>query len=242
MLGIKKLTIGVQSQSHMFRVGSMSGQIADAIVAGIVDKPIRNAEYFGEVGLSQGPPPLLQLRSKDKNNSLSVTLNDVVFAQARYSSHVNVDRFLEEFGQLWSIVNTHLKVQQVRRLGLVAEHRVYEVDAPSKFLGEKLTKYPQSDFVGKFQCIFEKHLPVVPGTAPDIKTGEFTNVIHQFYDSALDIETPEEHAINLNLDVQHYFTSKLGTNMIAEAKELRRQFESHWRDFQTQITSLGLIV
>jgi hypothetical protein len=240
VLVIKKLTVGVAPVVNMFRVASLSGQIADEVVASLKDKPIRNPEFFTELGAPNTAN--IQLRSKERGNSLLINSGNIVFTQERFKSSVNIDKFMEEFSQLWKIVDGILEVQQIRRIGIVAEHRVFDVDDPSKLLLTALTKYPQSEYSAKFYCSFEKRIPLARAASPlNVKADEFTNVVHQFYDSELDGDVPEERAFNVNLDVQRYYSDQTGDGVIAEATSLKREFETQWREFQAQIKTLGLI-
>ena len=240
MLVIKKFTVGVVPLVQMFRVASLSGAIADEIVAGLKDQPIRNPEFFTEVAAASTAH--VQLRSKERGNFLLISPANIVFTQERFKSSVNIDKSLEEFAQLWNIIDEILEVQEIRRIGMVAEHRISDIEEPSKRLISALTKYPQSEYSAKFYCSFEKRIPLArPATQLNVKVDEFTNVIHQFYDSELDLDTPEERAFNVNLDVQRYYSDQLGDGVTQEVKSFQREFESQWREFQTQIKLLGLI-
>jgi len=240
VLVIKKLTVGIMPAVQMFRVSTLSGQIADNIVASLKDKPIRNAEYFTE--LSGPSVAAFQLRNKERGNYLLINPGNIVFTQERFKSHVDIEKFIEEFAQLWGVIDDVLEVQQVRRVGMVAEHRVFGVDDPSKVLQDALTKYPTSDHVGKFYCSFEKRIPLERAASPiNVKVDAFTNILYQFYDAEMDAESPEADAFNVNLDVQRYYTDETGDKVLNEVRSLKRDFETHWRDFQAQIKGLGLI-
>jgi hypothetical protein len=239
MLGIKKLTVGIMPVTNMFRVASFSGQIADDIIVALKDKPIRNSEYFTELSGQVGN---MQLRNKERGNYLLINSGNIVLTQERFKAHVDVDKFIDEFAQLWHVIDETLQVQQVRRIGMVAEHRVFGVDDPSKMLQGALTKYPTSDQAGKFYCTFEKRIPLARAVSRiNVKEDAFTNVVHQFYDSEMDADAPEAGAFNVNLDVQRYYTDETGDKVVDEVRSLRRDFEKHWREFQAQIKGLGLI-
>jgi hypothetical protein len=240
VLVIKKLTVGITPVAQMFRVASFSGQIADEIIVSTRDKPIRNSEYFTE--LSGPSVAAIQLRNKERGNYLLINSGNIVFTQERFKAHVDIDKFLEEFAQLWGVIDDILEVQQVRRIGMVAEHRVFNVDDPSKVLQGALTKYPMPDHTGKFYCSFEKRIPLGRGASPiNVKVDAFTNMLHQFYDAEMDLESPEPNAFNVNLDVQRYYTDETGDRVLDEVRSLKRDFETQWREFQAQIKALGLM-
>jgi hypothetical protein len=239
VLVIKKLTVGVMPLAQMFRVASYSGEIADEIVANLKDKPIRNPEYFTEVAAPSTAN--VQLRNKERGNFLLMNTGNIAFTQERYKSHVDAEKFLEEFAQLWRVIDHVLQVQQIRRIGMVAEHRVFDVDDPTKLLLETLTKYPQQEYSAKFYCSFEKRIPLARSSTFNYKVDEFTNVIRQFYDSELDLDTPQERAFNVNLDVQRYYTDQTGDRVMDEVKALKKEFETQWREFRAEIKTLGLI-
>jgi hypothetical protein len=240
VLVINKLSVGLAPLAQMFRVTSLSGEIADEIVVNLKEKPIRNSEFFTE--FNSPNTAMVQLRNKERGNSLLVTTGNIVFTQERFGSHVDIDKFLEAFAQLWRVIDHVLDVQQIRRIGMVAEHRVFDVDDPSKVLVGALTKYPQPEYSGKFLCAFEKRIPYARAESPvNFKTGEFTNVIHQFYDSELDIDAPQSSAFNVNLDVQRYYSDLTGDGFSDEVKSLRKEFESQWREFHANLKTLGLI-
>jgi hypothetical protein len=239
VLVIKKLTVGVVPVAQMFRVASLSGQVADEIIVGLKDKPIRDPEYFTE--LNAPSVANIQLRNKERGNYLLLNSGNVVFTQEKYKAHVDADKFVEEFAQLWHIIDEILEVQQIRRIGMVAEHRVFNVDDPSKVLQTALTKYPTPDNVGKFYCTFEKRIPLARGASQlNVKVDAFTNVLHQFYDAEMDPDVPESNAYNVNLDVQRYYTDETGDKVLDEVRSLKSDFEKHWREFQAQIKALGL--
>jgi hypothetical protein len=224
----------------LFRISSLAGEIADEVVAGVKEKPIRNAEYFTEVSPVGGPGGLT-LRGKEAANVLTVGTGNITFTQDRYSSRVDIDKFLEEFGQLWKIIDHVVSIQQVRRIGIVAEHRVTGISDPSKFLAEKFTRFPASDIAAKFIFGIERRIPLSQATKVNIATDAFTNVITQVYDAELDTQRPEDNAFNINLDVQRYFGGQKHESVVRELPSIRKDFETRWKELQTQVVAMGLI-
>ena len=242
MLKIMKFSVGLQPPAQAFRVANMWGDITDAVIAGLSEKPIRDPLYFSEISSPAGGG--VQLRGRDSgSNLLSIGSANIVFTQERYTSHVNLDRLFEEFAQLWKIIDGIVRFQQIRRIGMVAEHRISDVEDPSKFLVEKLTKYPVGDYLSKFSCVFERRSASQSGMRPNLANDGFLNVIHNIYDSELDVDVPSDHAINTNLDVQRYYDKPCtGKAVIEETRTLRREFESSWGEFKARLLQLGVTV
>lgn len=237
MLKIDKLTIGIRTADTMFRVISEWGSLVDAVLAIRNEKPLRDPEYFTTI-ISNAERDGVQLDGPKSGNSLRITRADIVFVQDRYSGVLSLDRFFQEFETIFATVDKTLKLSAVRRIGIVAEHRIRDIKKPSVYLIDRLTKLPVPDFAAKFSWQVEKRLPSGELVEPDVQKSDFRNVIHQFYDSELDTSVPAKNAINTNLDVQRYYTPARTSAIIAACHELRKEFETEWSTFEKQLAVL----
>jgi hypothetical protein len=241
---IKKLTIGVRPATKLFRLATDWGRIADALIASLPNKPLRDAKFFTGIGSLPYPPGGVQLRGDDGANVLTMTPEDIVFTRDSYrndTASLSIDNVKEEFFSLWHIINSILKIQFVRRVGLVAEHRLFGIPNPSTFLLEKLTRYPPSDVPARFQMIFERRIPLPDGTTPDVLQSDFVNVIYSIYDASVDTERPADDAINFNLDVQRYYNPNLnGEAVPGELRRLKEMFDLRRHDFYRELQKLGV--
>ena len=238
MLQIKKISVGVLPINKMFRIQAGWGEVVDAILASR-NKPPLTADFFKGVQTSAGRDQFI-LRNDDTGTAFSLGIESIVFTKQSYDTDigVNVDKFMEEFLFLWAIVQKKVQVTDIRRIGIVAEHRIYNESNPSKKLISKLLRIGAPDNPAKFNLSFEKRLSADGGII-DLANGKFINIIQSIYDSSLDADHPEENAINCNLDVQKYFSPLLSRNETDEFKIMRRKFEEQWRGFQDELKSLG---
>jgi hypothetical protein len=236
---IKKLTIGVKCADKMFRVNSEWGAVVDAVLALRAEAPLSDPEYFKTVGTSDDRDAV-QLDNRDKGTMLRVTVEEIIFSHTQYDAEVDVAGFHDAFNAIWPAIDRILKVRNVRRIGIVAEHRIVDVDQPSRRLVEALTKFGVPQFAGRFHCSFERRVPTIEALAPDLLKSDFKNVIHHFYDAEMDASVPAKRAINANLDVQRYYGPALASEVIPACKKARKEFEYEWAKFGELLVAHGL--
>lgn len=240
MLQIKKLTIGVQPSDKMFRVQSSWGEVVDAINSSRARKPL-SPDYFSGVSVSPRKDQFA-LKNEELGNLFALSAESVVFQKSTYgkSVGVNVDKFMDEFIFIWALVQKRLSITGIRRVGIVAEHRVSGLQDPSGFLAERLVRFKTGPRSAKFNLSFEVRSGV--GGRPFAEgDAAFLNKIHTMYDSSLDSEAPEDGAVNFNLDVQRYYAPLIERGEVDEFKILRRTFEGAWREYQSELKDLGLV-
>jgi hypothetical protein len=241
---IKKLVVGIRPQTKLFRVWTGWGDVADAIISSLPAKPFRDATYFTGIAHAAEPPGGVQLRGGDDSRRLSITSEDILFSKDCYSvenSSLGFETFSEEFLSLWSTIDSTLDVEFVRRIGLVAEHRITDVKDPSGFLLRKLSTFPPPPIAARYVCQFEKRVALPDGAAPNVATSDFFNVIYSFYDSAADTEKPHDDALNFNIDVQRYYAPPLGGDGVGGAlRKLKEMFDLHRREFYEEMNKLGI--
>lgn len=242
MLQIKKITIGVQPAMKMFRLQSSWGAIFDSLFSSL-GSGVLEKNFFSGVAAPRGVEQY-QARGDDNGNYLNLSMDNIVFSKSYYGkdSGVNVDKFIQEFIYIWGIIQKKLAVSNIRRIGVVAEHRSYGIEKPSAYLLPRLIR---SDFGGapnKLMLNFESRHPSSIGGKNSVENGEdFINLIYQIYDSTLDSEHPESNSLNFNLDVQRYYSPLLNKDEVDHFKIAAREFEKHWRDYQSQIQKMGLL-
>jgi hypothetical protein len=231
MIKINKIVLGIRTSSVMFRVTSLAGQIIDEILSNRVKEPLDD-KYYSEVGthLEAGR---FSLMNKERGNFLLVDGGNIVFTKDCYeqsNKEVSFRNAIKEFTFVWKIIDSHLKVCDVRRIGIVAEHQV-EKDNGSKLLLDSLVNFTAPEHPAKFHLKYEDRRPTAKGNAPDINKSDFTNIIYNFYDSEIDIDHPTPDAVNFNVDLQRYFSPLLSSNISNEIIGLSKMFESEEREF-----------
>jgi hypothetical protein len=241
MPAIKKFTIGIRPAAKLFRVASLSGELIDAVLAARKDKRFGD-DYFKEVGFSENRDTV-NLKNDDGTNSLTVSLQDVVFAKHVYTSplpRVNAEKTLEEFAHLWQVVQSVLRIGEVRRIGVVAEFRVYDVPGPSKQLIEKLTRLDTPNHPARFRLHYEKRMATQESVAPDIEKDDFENLIYDYYESTQDNDSKEPNAFNANIDFQRYYQPAISGGQVARETERHVQrFKDHLKQFEHSLEDDG---
>lgn len=236
MPNVGKFLIGVRPASKMFRASTASGSIFDEILS--LRTSVLEEAYYDQVRIDRNNESH-SLVNDSNGNSLTINRTNIVFAKAFYesTSHFNFEKTLDEFKAIWKSVNSHLKVTDIRRIGVVVEHRYSGTN--NKYTSESLTKlFPALKAQGqvdKFVLRFEDRKPLSNGLMPDVEKSDFINTIIEIYDSQADTEYPAEGAINLNVDAQHYFAPVIGGDVSGEVLKLYNKVllpaSKHWHDF-----------
>lgn len=238
---IKKITIGIQPSQKMFRVSSLHGSIVDSVLSLRGTKPITD-EYYTEISRSteQGS---IRLKNDAEGNTLIVDLSNVVFVKDVYKSdkQLDIDDAFKEFRLIWKQVNDLLHVRDVRRIGVVGEHRIPVQNSSSATLLKSLTSISVASHPAKFILRFEERRLTTTGGIPDFKKDDFINVIRDYYDSEMDSDQPEEKHVNINLDVQRYYSPLFNGNIFDEAERVHQQFTKEKDKCETDLKQRGLL-
>ena len=244
MIQIKKFLIGIRPASKMFRMTSLSGSIIDAILSERGSKKPLDEKYYTKIARNNETGNY-QLYNEELGNVLKLDLDNVIFIKDYYKSTkvYSFDKVLVEFKQIWSIVNDILKLNDIRRIGMVAEHQIEFGEANvNKQLIKSLTTFNKTTHPAKFFLRFENRYPTKEGIAPDIKKDDFLNVIYDIYDSERDIENPQKGSFNANVDIQKYYSPLLKANVVDEVKKINKTFMKEKRTFESFLKEKGLIV
>ncbi len=215
----------------MFRVSSLAGQIIDEILSNQGKKHLAD-DYYSEVS-TMADTGAFALINKKLGNILSVKRNDITFTKDAYTlqnKNISISKTIKEFSAIWNILNNQLKVRDIRRIGIVAEHQVKK-DNQSKLLLNALTSFKTPAHPGKFLLRYEDRRPTKEGITPDINKSDFINVIYNYYDSEIDQQHPTKNAINMNIDLQRYYSPLISSNINDEIHKLAKQFEGEERQF-----------
>ncbi len=231
MVNINKLVLGIKTSTTMFRLTSLAGQIIDDILSNQGSKHLVD-DYYLEVStpLEIGAFALI---NKKLGNILRVERNNILFLKDAYElsdKNVSIAKTIKEFTFIWKILNDRLKVCDIRRIGIVAEHQVQK-DNENKLLFDSLISFPSPAHPAKFLLKYEERRATKEGIAPDINKSDFVNVIYCFYDSELDSEHPTTNAVNMNIDFQRYYSPLISSNVSDEIMKLSKQFEDEERQF-----------
>lgn len=238
MSKVYKATVGVKLLRKMFRMSSLHGVLADAVLEAQGTKPLHD-DHFLEVSRINSDT-MLRLSNDDKGYVLTVDSDGVTYTHDLYGKRsFDFDSFIKEFRALWGILNNVLEIKSVRRIGFVTEYR-FPMKNPSEKLVGSLIKVPSSGYHDKFQLIFESRVPTGSGGLPDATKDDFISTIRQYYDSSLDSEHPESDHINATLDVQHYYAPALKGGIPAEFEKLKHEHEKAERSFIENLASFGL--
>lgn len=226
MIPISKFTIGIRPSSKIFRITSLAGSLIDSILELRGSKLIHD-DYFSEVSRNQDHGGM-SLKDESGTNTLGIDLDNIIFTKDHYDSEkkLNIETTLKEFHELWKVVNASLKIHDIRRIGLVAEHRFPTTkNNAGKLLLEKFTSLDSQNHPAKLALRYEDRRLTKEGAIPDIKKSNFINVIRDYYDSELDIDHPEDDNINANIDVQQYYSPLLNGSVFNEIIRLKKIFE-----------------
>jgi hypothetical protein len=153
---------------------------------------------------------------------------------------VSLNSVIEEFEVIWKKINSIIEFPDIRRIGLVAEHRI---DNNGKnctpALVDSLTKFKKMAHGAHFRLSFDEKKIPRDDKLTDFETIDYINVIKTIYDSSLDQSFPEKNKYNLNIDVQRYFNPACG-NPIKELNELKKTFNIERTAFIQFLNERGL--
>lgn len=238
MTPVKKLTLGLQPANKAFRVDSMWGDVLDALLESIGNE-LPNT-YYTQIGETRDHGVITLLNAKD-GNYLQIDRQNVAFTKDKYDSHVNLDETFSEFKKVWGVIQNVVKFKDIRRVGLVAEHRLEAGKNNNLELINQLTKMPTPNSPAHFSLHYENRIPANTEKIFDIKTSGFTNIIYDFYDSSVDTSHPADGMINANFDYQKYFTPTLLSKQFIKEIDLHfYSFKKELAVFEKQLTELGI--
>lgn len=183
------------------------------------------------------------LQDKKKERMLSVSKSDVVFTLDGFQSgHFDLRDLQKQFSIFWQVINASLKVRDVRRIGIVCEyrfrfddHKAMSIDAVPKAF-----QLFNVGYVDKLNLRYETRLPAKAGGKVNLASDEFDNVIVEVYDSSIDADNPELDALNVNIDVQHYFAPTTNSSMTEEALKLVRKYEQESEKILQHLKARGI--
>ena len=237
---VRKFTIGVAPFQKMFRIHGRGGEAVDAVLR-LRNKGL-DEDYFTEVG-SNSERTVYKVTSEDQHNLLQLSEDSIQLAKDYYGSTTSFDfkKVLDEFRLIWGALNGVLQVQDVRRIGMVAEYR-YRVEdrSASAWLRAHLTKFPARHETAKFHMRLEERELASDGKLPDPKKADFINFIYTFYDSSSDAVHPTPGHVDVDLDVQRYFTPLLSGSVADELLKLKKHFDPAVARLDEHLKSLGL--
>jgi hypothetical protein len=221
---------------------SSTQTLIDAVLGCRGEKDIDEV-YYSEVSRNVDSSVLL-IRNVERGNFLKVDMENVIFIKDLYEidRHFDLDKSLQEFRQIWNVINDILKLSNIRRIGMFAEHRFpYPSSTPSKILIEKFTKISSPLHPAKFHLRYEDRTFASTIPTPNIKKDDFLNIIYDIYDGEMDASHPEQDQINVNLDVQRYYSPLLNGNVFDEVNKLKKEFQSQKTKFASDLTAKGLL-
>ncbi len=208
-----------------------------------MDGKILDLELFTEFEMR--PSTHLRLRSADSIKYLHIDASNVIYTRDHYDKAHTADwnELKSEFVSIWNLIKKTKKINEVRRIGVVAE---YKISCPnndqSSVLMDKVTKLGIQDGNKKFQLAYETHYPLDKTDTSSTENQEFINVIHQIYDGLIDGHHSEDGYIHVLLDVQHYYAPvSQSSKVIDEVTKLYKVFSEHESELKEQLKKLGLI-
>ncbi|WP_373498937.1 hypothetical protein [Desulfococcus sp.] len=241
MLRIRKIVIGIRPVTKMFRVSSLGGEAVDSVLDRRGTKPLSD-DYYSQVATNM-ELGAFRLSNEKIGNELKIDRENVVFTKHHYGANtgVVVETAIAEFATIWSAIDDVLRIKDVRRIGIIAEHRFKENDPHvSATLMKALTIISPPVYPAKFMMRYEERRATAEGLAPDIKKSDFVNVIRDYYDAELDTEHPEKGSANANIDVQRYYAPPISGNIIAEVRKLGKIFNKERELFIQAISNKGV--
>lgn len=239
MSAVKKFVLGIRPANKMFRVESLKGLLVDAFLEAR-GKEISES-YYTSIA-ETGAAPFVALQNEEEGNYLIIDRDNVVFTKSKYktNSHVDLDEAIGEFRKIWNIAQKIINLKGIRRIGYVAEHRITPNGNNNAELLKALTKISGKEFPFGFNLHFESRAPSKGSTSVDIEKGRFTNVIYDYYDSAMDSAEKEPNKINANIDYQKYFMPLIDTGKFDEMEKVFFEFKKELAKFEAELVKLGL--
>lgn len=237
-MSVKKLTFGLQPENKAFRVSSMAGIIVDALLEAR-GKEISDT-YFTQIAETANKG-VVSLMNEKAGNTLIIDRQNVALTKSAYpNGHVKLDESFAEFKVIWGIIQKVVKFKEIRRIGIVAEHRFDVAQNNNIELIGALTKLPSCNSPANFTLHYESRIPAKSGAIIDTAKGGFTNFIYDYYDSSLDTSVPEEGKINANFDYQQYYSPSLDTRIVEEMEAHFYAFKKEQAIFEGELVRLGL--
>ena len=173
---------------------------------------------------------------------LLITHDDLTFTRDLYENEklFRFEDFAKEFRAIWDIVNSILKVRNIRRIGYVVEHR-FSIKEPSNHIFPKIIKLTKDGQIDNFVLTYESRT-FAEGEKPDIEKANFVNEICSIYDSVKDVEHPEKGFLNVNIDVQRYFAPAYNGKVSDELLKLyNKDFVPANKTYFEQLKKLGAL-
>lgn len=242
MIRISKFVVGIRPSQKMFRVSSLYGSLVDTILS-LRGTKLFEDEYYTEVSrnVEQGT---VQLRNEELGNILRIDQDNVVFTKDYYLNEKkhDINDALQEFRTIWKHLNDELHARNIRRIGIVAEHQIVAKDTKaSETLLKALTTITTAGHPAKFILKIEDRRLPTKGGIPDIKKDDFINVIREFYDSDLDVDHAKTGSINVNIDVQRYYSPLFNGNVFDEVTVLQKLFMEEKARLEDDLKKRGLV-
>lgn len=169
MKNCKQIVIGIQPATKMFRLSSLGGQVIDAILEKRDSSKILGSDYYNNVTSSiKGSD--FSLTGGDNGNELKLHQDNIIFKKSFYNSdkHFNFDKTLEEFKEVWRVLNKIIVMKNIRRIGIAGEFR-HSSTKPSLDLFSSVTKLTTKDYCDRFNLHYERMKLARDGTVPDRK-------------------------------------------------------------------------
>lgn len=241
----KHLVIGVKTSQQMFRLSSLSGGLVDEILE-LRGKGKNSYRFnnYNEVQVTQDNNTII-LRNYETDDKLHIDKENIIFMVSNYNNddEIDIDSAFSEFEYLWKLVNRTLKVQNIRRIGVVLQNKQnLENENASKFLMNKLNVNNVPAHPAKFNLRYENRRMTKEGIAKDFYRGDFFNTIYNYYDSSNEDESNTQNSINVNIDVQRYFSPQLnGQELLSEINKLKKHFFDEKTSLYSSLKNMGFI-
>lgn len=203
----KKIVIGIRPAGKMFRISSVWGLIADKLLSERGSNKLYSNNFFDRVKHPKSIGEGFGLSNKELGHHLVIQETDILFFKDTLwnDKSLSTSKVFEEFNYLWKLINPILKVDEIRRIGVISEHRMYPTkQRPSEFIQERITKTTTNNFLKNTLLHYEESRLIDGGSKPDLDKDDCINVIKDIYDSGRD-EVSDNKAVNYNIDVQRYF-------------------------------------
>ncbi|WP_371365331.1 hypothetical protein ACA097_19415 [Pseudomonas sp. QL9] len=242
---LNKIVIGVSFNAKIFRLASLAGVITDKVIAAVTDKKGDGLPPFIKVGgVSELQVYQLGFATEDDHNTLHIDTGQVIYTRSSPqpgTSALNLDSVIEEFSDLWKLLNGLIEFPGARRIGLVGEFLLSnEGDNSSASLISKFSKFPvnSNSKSTQFMTIFDEMNVISPGEF-NHNTSEFWNCIYSIYNSERDEVFKLPGRINTNIDVQRYY-NPAKTNVAREVRVVKDEFLEKRRQLKERLKVLEL--
>lgn len=239
-----KVVIGVVFNKKYFSLSGVGGALAEDLVDATMDWSEKGFPFFDQLAhsgdLAQTAIGLLDTVGK---NALEIRTDQVVYTRVQKASHasLSLESVLDEFGQLYKIIEKRLGRTTARRIGVVGE--LFEDMGEKTTVSPKLINVLSNVFDGEGSSNFHINFNKQEAAKDDIfdpATSDYWNCIYSIYPAEKDSFKKELGGYCASIDMQRYF-NPAKADVPKQARLVAKKFSSRKQELKARLLELGLI-